>query len=69
MSAYDVFITYTKASGKGNKKRQEVIECMDMMEATTTRLDRQDDPDVENIVIRPAERNDFPFDDPELFMD
>ena len=40
-----------------------------MMEATTTRLDRQDDPDVENIVIRPAERNDFPFDDPELFMD
>lgn len=69
MSKYEVCITYTKASGKGNKRREEVIICEDMMEATTTRLDRQDDPDVEKIVIRPYESNDFPFDDPELFMD
>ena len=25
MASYDVYITYTKKSGKGNKKRQDII--------------------------------------------
>lgn len=67
MASYEVHITYTKESGKGNKKGQEVVVCEDMMAATTLRLDKQEDPDVETVVVRPHEVNDFPFDDPDIF--
>ena len=67
MGSYEVQITYTKESGKGNKKGEEVIVCEDMMAATMLRLDKQEDPDVKSVVVRPYERNDFPFDDPDIF--
>ena len=67
MRKYEVHIKYTKESGKGNKKGEEVVVCDDMMAATMLRLDKQEEADVENVVVRPHERNDFPFDDPDIF--
>lgn len=67
MGKYEVHIKYTKESGKGNKKGEEVVVCDDMMAATMLRLDKQEEADVENVVVRPHERNDFPFDDPDIF--
>ena len=67
MGSYEVHITYTKESGKGNKKGEEVVVCEDMMAATMLRLDKQEEPDVKSVVVRPYERNDFPFDDPDIF--
>ena len=69
MASYDVYITYTKKSGKGNKKRQEIINCKDMMEATLKRLDIQDNEEIEKVEIKINENNEFPFDQPDLFED
>ena len=67
MASYEVHITYTPESGKGKKKGEEVVVCEDMMSATTLRLDKQEDPEVKSVVVRPCEKNDFPFDDPDIF--
>ena len=67
MSEYEVHVKYTKDSGKGNKRGEEMFLCKDMMEATMLRLDKQEEPDVEKVIVRPHERNDFPFDDPDIF--